>query len=817
MEKIFGLKNRKWIFFQGIFFISLSSLVLEITLTRIFTVSFGSNYAYLVISMALLGYGAAGTFLKVFPRILEINTNRLFIGCSLLFSMSVLISYLIVNSISFDPAEILWNNTQIGYLFLIFLILSFPFFFSGLIVISSMYFLSNEIGKVYFFDLFGAGFGCFAPLLFFSFLKGEHVVLTVVITGLISSFLFSLSFKTKWRYICPFIVIFVLSVFFIQPKIMEIRISPYRDLMMAMRYEDSTLIDSRWNAVSKIEIFDSPAVRFAPGISIRYMESLPDQTGIAVDGGSLQAITVFGNDQMDFIEHLPSSLSYVLNTPERVFVYDFGGGLDIISALYYEAKIIDATERNPGVADYLTSFYEDVSGFEIVNIHKGDGRNFLKTTEEKYDLIILSLTDTLGASAGIFSSGEDYRFTVEAFSQYYEKIAEGGYISVTRYLKPVPSEEGKLIATVIESLNKYAVPQKNIIVIRSIGTITILIKNGEVLANDIEIIKMFCSENGFDLVYYPDISVKEANIYNRFSEPIYFNMFNILLNDDLREEFIENYIFNIEPATDNAPYFYNYFSLNRIIPILKTVSEKWDMIVQGGYTVHLVVVQSFILSVFLILLPVIIKRRRDKTIIGRSAKTYALLYFILIAAAFMFVEITMIYKMVLLFGNPVYSLTIVLFSILTSSGIGSLFAEKMIKNKKRGILIITPLLAGVLIIYAFLMPVFIDILMGMPLIWRIVFGSGILFPVGFLMGMPFPLGMGLIGRANKGLIPWVWCANGCSSVVCASLSMVVAASTGFVFVICFAGIMYILSAISMYFFSYRIASPVIGTNETVVI
>jgi len=545
----------KWSLFPGIFIISLSSLAFEISLTRIFSIAYGSHFAYLVISIALLGYGAAGAFLKLFHTLIENKADKLILAGSVLFTASILISYLTVNAIPFEPYEIVWDRKQMIFLPAVFITLSVPFFFSGITVLSAIYHKSNEAGKIYFSDLTGAGAGCFIPLLYFSLLGGSAVVPAIAAVSLLSSFFFGVYTRSKLKFLLPLLMLLAVSLPFIMPGYFDIRISPYRDLKRALGYEGARITWTVWDAVSRTDVIESPAVRFAPGLSIKYMDELPRQTGITVDGGSLQALTDMEPSRMGFIEHLPSSLPYILRSPENVFIYGFGGGLDIISAKHYGAKMIDATEKNPATADIFMEHYKGIFDFDTIRIIKTEGRNYIRASDAVYDHVIISLSETLGASAGVYTFGEDYRFTVEAFREYYDKLKDGGLISVTRYLRPILIQDEKLLRMMIESLPDEADAPMSLMSIRSLGTITTLIKKGDITLNEISLMKEFCTENRFDIVYYPGMSADEANLYNRFPAPLYFELYDSILKSGA-------VLYGSKPVTDDAPFF-NWISSYR--------------------------------------------------------------------------------------------------------------------------------------------------------------------------------------------------------------------------------------------------------------
>ncbi len=580
-------KTRQFLFFLGVFFVSLTSIAFEISLTRIFSVKSGYHFTYLVISIAMLGYGSAGMVLRLFKIIERFGQSKVMSFSSLLFAVTIFLSYIGLNQIRFDPAMIGWEKIQLFYAILIFLVLFIPFFFSGLTLSCAMYTMSRYAGKVYSSDLSGAALGCFLPLILFSALRGEQVIIAIAISGLLASLFFGFRYISFTRYLIPATALFFTSLLLITPEYIGVNVSQSRDLMVSLRHSEAKILQTEWDALSRIDIIKSPAVRYAPGLSLKYTDPLPEQLGITVDTGDLHAITEIDDNRMDFLKRLTSSAVYEISSAEDIFILEHAGGLDILTALLYDAKVVTASETNKAVSGFVQSFYDsydqEIFDFHRVEYIAGDGRNYMKSHQKKYDAIIISMTNVLGASSGVFSSGENHRITIEAISEYYDRLNNNGFMSITGYLKPLITEEARIISTIAE-----AVPGSWVVAIRSFSTITTLVKKGMINNQEITELIDFCEENSYDLVYYPGMKRDEANKYNRFPEPRYYDLYRIILDDDLRGQFIENYLFDIKPSTDDSPFFYNYFSIKRLKRIMDTLPYKFQALIQGGFLIPLV-------------------------------------------------------------------------------------------------------------------------------------------------------------------------------------------------------------------------------------
>jgi len=781
--------------YLGIYLTSFSTLLFEITLTRVFSVAQWYHFAFMVVSMALLGYSASGTFLMIFPSIFKKDTYSVLSNCALLFAISSPLSYIITNRIAFDPVKIAWDPIQIIYILIYYILFSIPFFFSGMTISIAISRFSNIVHSIYFSDLIGAGSGCLLALLIFSLTDASNSVIISSISGILASTIFSLqsSSQKKNSLLYPLILIVIpVSIIISSPPFMKIAISPYKGLQTALRHPDAEIIKTEWDSISRVDVIKSGAVRFAPGLSLKFQGELPEQIGLTVDGGSLNAITKFsGNkDEIRFIDYLPSVIPYYLTNPDNVLIFDPRGGLDILSAIYHGAKNIESVEFYPLLTEIVKNDYREFSGGiydnEKLDVKAGDGRTFIRQSKNRYDTIQISPGDAFASSStGIYGLTEDYRFTVEAFKDYIEHLNENGILTITLYLLPPPRHELKIISTAVKALEEMGVssPEKHIAIIRTWGTITIIIKRSGVVSSDIDKIKSFCKERHFDTDYYPYIKREETNLYNRFQEPIYFNFISKIINPNERDNFFKNYIFDITPVTDERPFFHHFFKWDAIKETYKIFGGKWQPFLEGGYLIPFVFIQSLFVSIAFIILPLFFSREVSLKNF-KTADISFLIYFLLIGIGFMFAEISMIQKFILFLGHPVYSISTVLFTLLVSSGIGSHFSGKFSNGQDGGVKIrkfklYLLILCGLIIIYAILLPYIFNKILLEGIIWRQLISFAFLFPLGFFMGMPFPTGIKLLERYNAKIIPWAWCINGCSSVVSSVLVILIALSFGF--------------------------------------
>ncbi|MBI5099140.1 MAG: hypothetical protein HZB30_07855 [Nitrospirae bacterium] len=775
-----------------IFSVSCSVLMFEVSLTRLFSIYLWYHFAFMVISIAMLGIGAAGAMLALFPNRFCSASN---IGAYAMFAgVSLLLCYIVSNHIPFDPVKFSWNRLQILYLALYCLILSIPFFFSGLLIAIAFLLYSEKSNLIYGSDLLGAGTGSLVVLILLNITAPEYTVAAASLlcfTGALATC------KNKFRALSLLILIINLIVIVIHPDFMKVRMSPYKRLPLYLNFPGAEHLKTLYSSYSQIDLFKSPAVRYAPGLSLNYPDPLPEQIGLAIDGDRIDVITdAHDKSGLRFLEFLPSAAVYQTGKINNVLILDPKGGLHVLMAEYYGAKKIHKVESNPMVIKTVRDNYNEFSGkIYQNNTWTGYGRSFLRTREKgSYDLIDLSMT---GASvSAVFGISEDYRLTVDAFKQYLNALKQDGIISVSLYLIPPPRIEFKILATIATAFEQTGIkdPVSRLFAIRSWDSMTVLIKNSPFTGEEIERLKDFSRNKHFDLVYYPGIKKEEANLFVKLSSDEYFNGFKNIITPETRSLYINNYLFDIEPVYDTNPFFHYYLRLKNIKAIYEIMGHKFLYFLEEGYLLPVIFMIVFVLSTIITIVPVLFR----SISYGRFKKFEqlkpVLLYFGMLGLGFMFVEITMIQKTILLLENPLYSVATVVTAILVSSGIGGISSSKLSRLSSPFSLLI---LSSLIVVYSFMQPVLSALLLSLDLIPRMIIWFIMLLPLGFFMGIPFPTGMKILGEKSQTLIPWAWAINGCLSVLAPILTIMIALATGFQVILGLSALTYLLAFFSL--------------------
>jgi hypothetical protein len=752
-----------------IFLCSFSGLAYEVALTRIFSVSLWYHFAFMIISIAMLGIGASGTVLSLSRRLRDPSKMGAY---GLLLGLSIAISYLISNRIPFDPVRLSWDRTQICYILLYYITIALPFFFAGLLLATAFSSMSGRAGLIYGADLLGAGAGSIGVLCLMAVAAPERAVFFLSAVPLCGSMIMG---RTRVRITAILLLSCSILLLVSLPSFTHIRISQYKGLESAMRYPGAEHLGTYFSPFSRIDALRSPAVRFAPGLSLRYLDPLPEQIGLSVDGGDVNAITAFKpRKEMMFLSFLPSAIPYEIGEKNDVAILDPKGGLQSLVAQYYDAKTIYKIESNPLIIDVIGKDYDEFSG-GIYHDHTsaGLGRSWLRSSERRFDIIDMSVMGTV--PSGSFGISEDYRFTTEAFTEYLSSLRPNGLLSISVYIIPPPRIELRILLTAVSSLEGMGVndPREHVMALRSWGSICILVKRTPFTKDDIKILKRFSKEKRFDLVYYPGMRGEESNVYVRMATNEYYDAFQIILDHRSCAGFTERYLFDIKPVHDDAPFFHYQLRLKKFKEIYRLMGEKWQYFIEEGFILPAVLVQVLLLSLLLLGLPALSGDRSGS--FQASGKGF-LPYFAFLGIGYMFVEVSLIHMVILPLEQPPYAFATVLTSLLLSSGIGSVLSYRIVPLRgPYAILAVSALL----VCTSLLLPPLSKAVGALPLILKVTTFFLILMPLGIFMGMPFPSGLRLIGERNEGLIPWAWAINGCLSVIAPILTIMAAMAAGF--------------------------------------
>jgi len=766
---------------------SCAALAYEVALTRIFSISLSYHYAFMIIGIAMLGYAASGTALALFPHLMEIGRVGRY---ALLLGVTIPASYLLANSLPLDPVRLSWDRLQLIYLGLSYLLLAFPFFFAGLVVATAFTAASSRSALFYGADLVGAGLGSLGIILFMSVLPPERTVFLLATLPLAAAWLVS---ARPFRTAAIALILLDLLLFVRQPVFAPIRISPYKGLASALLFPGARHLATHTFPFARVDTFTSPAARFAPGLSLRYQEPLPPQVGIAVDADDSSAVTAAADRQaLAFLDYLPSALPYVVKKPDRALLLDPRGGLQLLVARRYGAARIVTVESRPEVARVirhdLRKFSGDLYGGESWT---GLGRSWLAGRQDSFDLIDVSLLGT--EPAGSFGIAEDYRFTVEAFGEYLGHLRPDGMLSVNLYIIPPPRAELRLLATITAALGEAGIadPGRHLAVIRSWGTISVLVKKTPLTGPEVAKVREFARERWFDALYYPGVAPEETARFVKMAGEDYAAVIACLLDPGRRERFLADYLFDVAPVRDDRPFFHYYLRLSHLAEIYRAMGGKWQFFLEEGLILPALLLQVLALGALLLLAPVL-AAPGSKSLHGPGRPLLS--YFAFLGIGYLFVETALIQKFILPLENPSAAMAAILGALLVGSGCGSLMAHSFSRMASGASLLAAAFLASV---SGILLPVVLPAIATLALPVKVVIVTLLVVPLGVSMGIPFPVGIRALGEIDPSAIPWAWVTNGYLSVLAPPLAVMLAMATGFSSILLAGALAYLLAYVCL--------------------
>ena len=792
--------------FAAVAMLSAAAIGYEILLTRLYSIILWHHFAYLIISVALLGVGASGTFLAFARHQLAARFTLSFATCAVLFGLTSVAGFALAQLVPFNPLELVWDVGQQLRLLQISVTLAVPFFAAATAVGLTLARFGDAVGAVYRADMIGAGLGALAVVLVLMALPPATGLRLVGALGLLAAALASFRGPGRYRPASVLAVAAIASAVAWPGDWLRPQPSQYKGLSQALTVPGARVVEERSGPLGLLTVVESPEVPFrhVPGFSLAAGMEPPPQLGIFTDAESLTAVARFDGDlaALDYLDQQTAALPFHLLDSPRTLVLGAGGGADVLLALHHGAAAVDAVELNPQLVGLVRDTHAAFAGHlytrDDVAVHVAEARAFVERSGRSWDLIHVALLDSFTAAAsGLQALSESPLYTVEALRAYRLHLAPGGILAITRWLRAPPRDSLKLVATAIAALDAEGVadPGRHLAAIRSWNTVTVLIRNGSFGPAEASPIRTFSERRAFDVVWYPGMTRGEANRRNRLAEPYLFDAIAALLDGTGRDH-LDAYRFHVAPATDDRPYYFRFFKWSLLPDVLALRGQGGLTLLDSGYLILLAsLAQAVAASLVLILLP-LFWLRRSRPISGGPPAWRIAVYFLALGFAFLFIEIAFIQRLTLFLGHPLGAIAIVLAGFLVFAGLGSGASARWAENRR------VPLagaaigaIVGVAVIDLLVMPIVLPLLTGLPLSMKAVLALAMIAPLAFPMGMPFPLGLAAVARSAPDLVPWAWAINGCASVIAVSLASLLAMHIGFVAVVGVALALYAAAAV----------------------
>lgn len=799
--------------------LSAAALAYEILLMRLFSIIQWHHFSYIFIGLALLGYGISGTVVAIHQQRLRQHFNSLYISCVALFGVSAVACFALAQLIPFNAEAILWDGWQVFYLSGIFLLLAIPFFFAATSICLAFMQYDTQVSRVYAVDLLGAGIGSLGVIVLLLWVFPQLALVIVGVLGVVAALVASLELKVSRQPVIAIGLMFVMMLLFVSSTPLKLQLSPYKSLEQVLRINGTSIIaegSSPLGLISVVESRDIP-LRHSPGQSLYASHEPLAQLGVFTDGDNMTVLTSYPEEhnKLAYLDQISSALPYHLKPINDVLIVGVGGGADVLQARFHQVQQIDGVELNQQMIKLVKDDYALYTGNlfkqQGVTIYHNEVRGFLTRKPKRYDLIQLALLDAFNASAsGLYALNESYLYTVEALQFYLKHLESGGYLALTRWIKLPPRDTLKLFATAVSALRQAGIsdPEQRLLLIRSWQTSTLLVKNGRFTDKELSLVKKFCDERGFDLAYTPDLKPEQVNQYNILNSPVFYQAATALLSEK-SDAFMQQYKFNLQPATDDQPYFHQFFKWSTFNEIFQKRNRGGMALLEWGYITLLVtlVIAGFF-SVLLILLPLWYYQRKQTTANSSVRRRDVFCYFFAIGLAFLFIEIAFIQKFILFLHQPIYAIAVTLTAFLIFSGIGSYWSGMLLRSQISSKILLYAI-GGIILfslMYLLLLDSVFTMLVHLPVVLKMLTTILLIVPLAICMGMPFPLALANLARHANYYIPWAWGINGCASVISAVLASLLAIHFGFSTVIFLAVILY--GSVLMTF-----PRPVYATNK----
>lgn len=757
--------------YTGVALTTLAALLMELTLTRIFSVVFYYHFAFLAISVALFGLGAGG----VFSYVVSGWSGGLY---QKLGRLAALNSFAIIGSLAFLLTQ---RSTPNNFTLLgIYFFSALPFLFAGAIVSLAISETIEKVERVYFFDLMGAAAGCLLLIPMLNAFGGPNALIAVaVIFAATSAIWYNLArhFSGRAGAVALGLALTALLVFNIRLNWIDVRFAKGSEL------KNEQFV--KWNSFSRIAVSKEGGTEL-PNIVI---------DADAATGIFPYDVARLNDEQKRQVTRGGPGLAYRLKPGAKTLIIGPGGGWDVARSLSSGSKDITGVEINPIIA--TTVMREQFAGLSHdmylrpeIRIVVEDGRSFVRRTPEKYQVIQATLVDTWASTAaGAFSLSENNLYTADAFYDYLSHLTDDGVLAFTRWGFDPPRESLRLLALAIDAFGQLGEtdPAQHVIVAREGSgmihgwgaTDTVIISRKPMPKELVERALAAMKDNNMEVIYTPGTERR--------------NPFQELLTTKDREKFFADYRYNVTPVNDNRPFFF-YTVQPRDVWNFLTQGEKENADYKINRAVPMlfgVLFVSLVATIVTLLLPPLVLKQSlpaDRRLRG------FLLYFVCLGVGYIMIQVALIQKFVLLLGHPTYALTVIIFSMLLSSGLGSFYSKKIVagnSDRLRNVLLLIVILVPVLGYFASLASMLGP---AWPLALKMLVTVLLIAPLGFLMGIPFPNGLSALEAWEKTAVRWGWSMNAASSVFGSALAIFLAIYLGLYQTLVVGGLLYLVAA-----------------------
>jgi len=770
-------------FYGGLFCVTASTLMLQLIQTRILSVVAWYHLAFFVISTAMFGLtaGAVWVYLRgnrFTQDTLSFDLAHYSAAFALGTAAALAFQMTLVPSAGAAVTTILiWTELAAC--------LAVPFFFSGVVVSLALTRSPYPVGRVYGIDLAGAAAGCLGVLLLLNATNGPSAVLWTAVFGALGSVLFSLSGPQTAPATPPRLARLlqrrrVWIALLVAVAALNSLDRSHRGLYPVFAKHDLQMVDlpwyETWNSFSRVvagrpEIGDAQMWGASPKFAGREWQLRQSRLNIDGDAGTA-AYGIEGDlSRAGFLEYDVTNLAYHIPQLRRAAIIGVGGGRDVLSARYFGVPEIVGVEINPAFVDLLLrdpqfSRFVGIDRLEGVSLHVDEARSWFARSDQTFDLIQMSLIDTWAATgAGAFTLSENGLYTVEAWQIFLRRLAPGGVFTVSRWYSPRHvTETGRMVSLAVAALLEMGVdrPAGHIYLAATGKVATLIVSPSGFSAESLQRLRSATDRLQFDRLLTPD---------GEPASELLARIVGARSNAEL-ERIGRNLPLDLTPPTDERPFFFNQLPLYNVFKVAAVAATVRPYGVTAGNlfaTATLTIL--FFISLALVVVAIIVPLRPALQDVGSRLVGGGTAYFMLIGSGFMMVELALLQRFSIFLGHPIYSLSIVLFSLIVSAGTGSLLSDFLAIERPRRFAVWVVATSGYILSQVFWVPQLLLSLDGGSLIERGLASVAIIVPAGVLMGFAFPAGMRLITSHSSKPTPWFWGVNGASGVLASILAV----------------------------------------------
>jgi len=748
-----------------------STLGLQVALTRHFSFLYWHHFAFMIIGIGMLGFGAAGAWLARGGGVPDGPAAHRRARAASLAAAVAVVGYLLLGPlVGFAPLELLDDPWQFLQLFWIYLLVLIPFTALGLALGAMMAGYRAHAHRVYGADLLGAGVGCIATV---GLLGAVRVTTALLLLGIAAALAGTLlaGREGKLARLAPWVVVVVLLVLSgtgwgaDRPFVP----APSKDIAGAMLASADAIEHTASSPTLRIDVTRPLSIPFYFGGDVAWFADRPipriPSRLVFQDGSAPTVITAIADPSAaDFLGRTTQGLAYQIREAPRVCVIGAGGGPDVLIALHNGARSVAAVELNPQMLELGVDRYRDFNGGlfwrDDVTPIVSEGRHFLARTSERFDIIQMSGVDTFAALAsGAYAMSESYLYTVEAGRALLRALEPDGLITISRWILDPPRETLRMAQVLAESLEREGSldPAAHLFAIRGREWGTMLASKRPFTEDELATLRSWTTTFGWSVALDPNGSGEDPFVRLLHGLP------------EERAAFQRAYPFNLTATTDDRPFFFQFYRWRNLLSAPETTGGYVITRVPVGYAVLLAsMIQMALLSVVCILGPLWFRRSGLRS---RSHRTRTFVFFAAIGVGFMGVEITAIQLFTVFLGAPVYSMAVTLAALLAATGAGALWAGR--RSTPPGPTVRNAIVAAsawILLTVIALRPL-LDATIALPLPLRALLVALWLMPAGLALGAPLPTAVRALEAETPAFVPWAWGANACASVI-ASLGVV---------------------------------------------